>query len=194
MRRSPAYARLWARACSALVAIAPAAVVAQAPGNAVDPRAQGLGETPSASAEATEWTPRLSATVTFGVGIRAHRQNPALVPGGAGNYDDGDLNYGRGDVFSGVAKAYAKGELTHRSKLGVTLSGIAWDDEVLLHRAVAHGNNANDYVPGVALSDNGFAPGARFRGALLLDAYAHGTSSMIGESLQWRIGRVTLEA
>jgi hypothetical protein len=177
----------------ALLAVAPAAVVAQGPGNAGDARAQGLGDAPPASVEAPDWTPKLATTVTVGVGIRTRSQSAALVPGGSGNYDDGDLNYGRGDFFSGVAKAYAKGELLHRSKLGVTVSGVAWHDDVQLHHGVAHGNNANDFMPGAALSDNGFASGGRFRGALLLDMYAHGTSSFVDETLQWRIGRLTLE-
>jgi hypothetical protein len=144
-----------------------------------------------AAQSGSEWTTTVSGAVTFGVGVRTHAQKSTLKPGGGNNSDDGNLNYAKGDVFSEIAKGYAKFDAHNRAGTGVVVSAMAWYDYNLNHHSVPHGNNPDNYLPG-ALSDRSFDRPARFDGVELLDSYAYGRREILDGSLSWRIGKLSL--
>src|SRR3977135_1825229 len=158
-------------------------------GGAVAQEGSPLVEVPPGS----DWAMPYRGAVTFGVGLRTKEQKSNLKPGGGNNSDDGNLNYGRGDVFSRVVKANGRVEIRHRAGTGIVLSGMAWYDDALVRHPVPHGNNPNDYVAGQPLSDAGFAREARFGGAALLDSYLYGSGEVLTGPLSWRVGRLTLQ-
>ena len=69
----------------------------------------------------------------------------------------------------------------------------AWYDHTQNQSGVPHGNEANDYVAGNALSDRGFETLQKFDGIYLLDAYVYNTwKTEGGSSLNLRVGRQAL--
>lgn len=146
---------------------------------------------PLSADAAPAWRWSVSGAATAGIGVRASAQSPYLRPGGGNNGDDGDLNYARGDVFSAVLKGTAWADLTRANGDGLAIAAMAWHDDNLLHHGVLQGNIPNRYVPGAALSDAGFDRDARFQGANLLYAYAHGGG---GTAIAWRAGLIAMDS
>lgn len=143
------------------------------------------------------WTARAVA----GAGIRTTGASRHLVgkgfrsdgvpKGGDGSdtSDDGNLNYGAGDAYSGLFKLSSRIE-AHWRDLGLAVSGRAWYDAVQKDGDVPQGNVANGFRPDAPLGDGGFSTSNRFSGVMLLDAYVHG-GRQLGASVRWdaRIGR-----
>lgn len=128
-----------------------------------------------------QWT--LGASV--GTSWRAKNPDPALIGvnnGGTGNpgADDGELNYGKGDIFSTTGKIVGDLQLK-RDNIGLFVRGKAWYDHTAKHRKVPHGSAANNYTPNTPLDDREFDTLSKFAGAQVLDAYVSGSFNL-GES------------
>lgn len=128
----------------------------------------------------------------LGTVIRAANPDPALTSAVSMNtLNDGDLNYRRGDAVSTAIESYLQADLQYQG-LGVRLAGKAWYDYTLAQQSVLHGNVANHYQSGAALSDAGFVPLGRFGNAVLDDAYVYGTTHLAGYPVQLRAGRLSI--
>ncbi len=146
------------------------------------------------------WTSRAVA----GIGIRTTHASSHLVgkgfrsdgqaKGGDGSdtSDDGNLNYGSGDPYSGLFKLTSSVDLSWRN-IGVAVSGRAWYDAVQKDADVPQGNVASGFAANEPLSDSGFSTSNKFSGVMLLDAYVHGSWSF-ANGLRWdtRIGKQRL--
>jgi hypothetical protein len=122
-----------------------------------------------------------SLNMSVGNSWRARSPDPALIMVGNGglsgsSHDDGNLNYGKGDTFSTVAKLIGELQLK-RDNLGAFFRVKGWYDYELEQRGVPHGHSANDYIPGAKLNDSDFYRLSKFSGIDLADAYvfANGT-------------------
>jgi hypothetical protein len=142
------------------------------------------------------WNTTLAARAAW----RVQSRDPALynpengdrlgLPTGlGGNADDGELNYGKGDAFiSGVR--FVSDLTLKRGSAGGAVSLRGWYDLTQSRSAVPHGNEANNYIAGLPLSDRGAEPLARFGGAYLLNLYAFNTWQLDdGNSLYASVGR-----
>jgi hypothetical protein len=69
----------------------------------------------------------------------------------------------------------------------------AWNDFELADGIRPYGNVPNGFAQNVPLSDNGFAPEARFSNLLLSDIYGFGTfNTGVGQTVDVRVGRTSL--
>jgi hypothetical protein len=138
-------------------------------------------------------------TVSIAAGWRVQDRNPALYSpangnlqglptGTGGNADDGNLNYGKGDNFLTVAAVFSTLELS-KGGYGGLVKFVAWYDYTLSQRGVPHGNEANNYVAGKPLGDQGFPTLAKFDGITALDLYAYGSWDLGEDKLSVRLGR-----
>jgi Protein of unknown function (DUF1302) len=142
-------------------------------------------------------------TVSLGTAIRMRGRDselyqPAngnlqgLPTGVGGNSDDGELNFGRGDVYSTPLKLISELALK-TDNYGTLVRVKAWYDYTLENRDVPHGNEANNYVANSKLSDEGLEPLQRFEGVYLLDAYVYGNwKTDGGNKFNLRLGRQAL--
>ena len=104
-----------------------------------------------------------NTTIAAGAAWRMQNRDPALynpengdrlgLPTGlGGNADDGELNYGKGDAF--ISGARFVSDLTlQKGSLGGAISLRGWYDLTQSRSGVPHGNEANNYVAGLPLSD-----------------------------------------
>lgn len=116
---------------------------------------------------------------------------------GSNTIDEGNLNYGKGDRFTTLAKLLTEVELK-KDDMGALIRAKAWYDYSLKHDSVRLGNQPNGYngydlasnTIGAQrpLSDEGFEKLDRFQGIYLLDAYVYDTFSVAGHALQVRAG------
>ena len=125
-----------------------------------------------------QWT--LGASL--GTAWRASDPDPALIGinnGGTGNAgaDDGQLNYGRGDVFSTAGKIVGDLRLSGE-RMGLFVRAKAWYDHEAEKGGVSHGSAANDYAVGSPLNDSGFDSLSKFSGVALQDAYVFGNFTL----------------
>ncbi len=152
-----------------------------------------------------DWSGGVRATVTAGTAVRTSDRKATLTPPGDGallgfsasapggvNTDDGNMNYGKGDVVSTVTKAVVDVDLNHASGYGVFLRGKSWHDYTQMGQSVPLGNIPNGYDGG-PLSDNGFPRGSRFSGVLLADAYVKGKTEVGGVPLTFRLGQQVID-
>lgn len=149
---------------------------------------------------------KFNATVTLGTQIRADNPNPdayattpsAFVPGAApgklaGQTGGSDLNFNKGDTISTVIKGAFDLDLK-KGSTGFFVRGNIWRDLALGQNAVPYGNYSNRFAPNTALSDNGFAPGAKFNNAEVRDYYAY-TRFDLGKntSVDAKLGRQVVQ-
>lgn len=152
------------------------------------------------------WKGNLSLIGTSGFGIRTRSADPRLVPiadgasagivgtaKSSGNDDDGEINYKGGDFFSAVIKASTVLDVHQEDNYGFHITSMAWYDYVLENTDVAFGNNPNNYRPNSPLSDAGAPEEARFRGAVVEDAYFYSKASLLGGNFSYRIGQQSLD-
>lgn len=102
-------------------------------------------------------------------------------------FNDGDLNYKRGDAVSTSLETYLQADLSHRN-LGVFVSAKGWYDYAQKDQNVDYGSVPNGYRPGKPLSDDGFDSLARFSNAVIDDAYVYGNFQPGGHDLLVRLG------
>lgn len=113
---------------------------------------------------------------------------------GSGSYDDGDLNFAKGDSFSRIFKGVHELSLS-RDNVGLFMRGKYWFDFELEQRGQPHGHSPNGYAPGAELNDDDFNDYAKFSGAELLDAYLFAGFDLGSEGqhpLDLRLGRQAL--
>ncbi|MBR9884419.1 MAG: DUF1302 domain-containing protein [Oceanospirillales bacterium] len=141
---------------------------------------------------------RFDSQLSVGASWRLSDQDADLISvpnggrsNGSGSYDDGDLNFEQGDIFSRTFKGVHELDL-RRDNIGLFMRGKYWFDFALEDDDHPHGNTANGYAPNSELSDSGFNDYARFTGAELLDAYLYGSFDLGSEDqypLDVRLGR-----
>lgn len=102
-------------------------------------------------------------------------------------FNDGDLNYKRGDAVSTSLETYLQADLSHRN-LGVFVSAKGWYDYAQKNQDVDYGSVPNGYRSGKPLSDDGFDSLARFSNAVIDDAYVYGNFQPGGHDLLVRLG------
>jgi len=112
---------------------------------------------------------------------------------GADTADDGNLNYGKGDVYSNLYKIVSGVDLKY-GNLGIDVSARAWYDAALENRDVPQGNTPNGYAPNRPLSDRGFDHSNQFSGFMFLNAYVYDHFDM-GDStgLDVRVGKQSIK-
>lgn len=127
-----------------------------------------------------QWTLGTSA----GTSWRAGGADPALIGVGNGGLsgganDDGNLNYGKGSVFSTIAKLSGEVKLK-KDNVGAVLGAKGWYDYTGKNKGVAHGSFANGYTPGAKIGDSGFDSLSKFSGVALENAYVFGNFEVAG--------------
>lgn len=139
---------------------------------------------------------RFDSQISVGASWRAENRDANLISianGGSptslnsGSYDDGDLNFDKGDAFTRIVKGVHDLELRYQN-VGAFLRGKYWYDLELKDGKQDHGNT-NGYSANSELSDQGFNDYARFSGAELLDAYVYGSFDINEQPLDLRLGR-----
>ncbi|SEM56743.1 Protein of unknown function [Pseudoxanthomonas sp. GM95] len=148
-----------------------------------------------------EVTGTWNTRVTFGTGIRTTGRSEHLVGkgfrsdgaakggDGADTADDGNLNYGAGDVYSALFKVTTGVDLKWRN-FGAAVSGRAWYDTALKDNDVPQGNQPSGFEPNAPLGDHNFSQSNQFSGGMLLDAYLYGRFNL-GDAAHWdtRVGK-----
>ncbi|WP_420476333.1 DUF1302 domain-containing protein [Noviherbaspirillum sp. ST9] len=140
-----------------------------------------------------------SFSSSLGTNVRMQGRDPALTSAGNANHnggvagngggttDDGDLNFGKHDVFSTALKMVGDVDLRYKN-VGALVRAKAWYDYTLANKSVPHGSFDTAYVPG-KLDDRNFDKVAKFQGVDLLDAFVYGTWD-VGDTnkLNFRLG------
>ena len=158
-----------------------------------------LGSTASAAAEFQlgEIEGRFDSQLSFGASWRMDNPDRSLISsanGGtassqnSGSYDDGSLNFDKGDAFTQTLKGVHDLELRY-DNVGAFVRGKYWYDFELKDNAQNHGNTVNGYNSGQALDDRGFNDYAKFSGAEILDAYLFAELDINDQPLDLRLGR-----
>lgn len=138
---------------------------------------------------------RFDSQLSIGASWRATDRDPDVIaiPNGgstkslnSGSYDDGDLNFDKGDAFTQTLKGVHDLELRY-DNVGAFVRGKYWYDFELEDNEQNHGNT-NGYGSGT-LSDKGFNDYAKFSGAELLDAYVFAELELNEQPLDVRVGR-----
>jgi len=146
----------------------------------------------------------IRGVVTLGTGIRTEDPSPENFgrlaglrvgrPGGLTSVNSGgpDLNFPRGKPYSTPLKGFADIDV-HGRTFGAFARLKAWYDYELEDRDHPYGNFPNRFAQNTRLSDEGFASEARFKNAMVMDAYVYGRFALGGERrLDARVGRQTL--
>jgi hypothetical protein len=115
---------------------------------------------------------------------------PAAYQGvaSASTGDDGNLNFGNGDMFSFVFKGLSDLDLSYK-QVGLFTRFKYWYDYALEEWDVPHGNFPNGYVPDTPLSDSGMPELNKFSGIALLDLYFYTSFDVGSMPIDLRIGR-----
>lgn len=116
------------------------------------------------------------------------------VPGGTRRSavaDDGNLNYGSGDLVSSVVKSVGDLSLT-QDNYTLFLRGYAWYDYTMDNKRVSHGHYPNGYRSDGRLDDSHFDRQARFKGVDLLDVWVAGRYSVNERPLEVKFGRQSI--
>lgn len=138
---------------------------------------------------------RFDSQLSIGASWRTTDRDPSVIaiPNGgnstslnSGSYDDGDLNFDKGDAFTQTLKGVHDLELRY-DNVGAFVRGKYWYDFELEDNEQNHGNT-NGYGSGT-LSDKGFNDYAKFSGAELLDAYVFAEFELNEQPLDIRVGR-----
>lgn len=171
-----------------------------------------LGLVPTLRAHAVDFTladgeieGKVTTRVVAGAGWRLNKPSRFLVgkgfssdgkpKGGVGSdeSDDGNLNFGQGDMYSNLYKATTDVDLKH-DNYGLNVSARVWYDNVLKNHDVPQGNWPNDFRPNSSLSDRGLDRSNKFSGFMWLKAYAYGHFDLSPHSaFDLRVGKQTIK-
>ena len=123
---------------------------------------------------------------TMGSSWRVEEQDKALLA--AGNNNDGNANFEKGDAFSQIFKG--SHDLHIRTdNHGVFIRGQYWYDYALEENKVLSGHSSNGYMSDEKLDDKHFNDYSKFSGASLMDAYIYGAYEIGYTPLDIRLGR-----
>jgi len=146
---------------------------------------------------------KLSGRVMLGAVARSEARDPQLLTGvnaaaiglpgfgSGGNGDDGNMNFGRGDLASLAWKATLDLDLRQGPWLAL-VRVKAWRDEALERRKLPWGNSINGYAPNAPLDDTGASRLARFSGVALGDAWLQYAGQAGAMRYSARLGRQSL--
>lgn len=147
----------------------------------------------------------LKTRVVAGAGVRLNDPSKHLVGkgfrsdgkpkggDGADTADDGNLNYGKGDVYSSLFKVTSALDLKYRN-FGLAASARAWYDNTLENHDVAQGSGASAFAANRPLDDHGLSRSNHFSGFMWLNAYVYGHFQVGDESaLDLRVGKQTVK-
>ncbi len=132
---------------------------------------------------------RWDNTLKYSAGVRVKDQHPRIIADR--NADDGDRNFGKGDLISNRIDLLSEFDLSYRS-VGLRVSGAAWYDHVY------NQSNANDSpatANALSVPHNEFTKATRDlhgRMAELLDAFVFGRADLGEMSVSGRLGKHTV--
>lgn len=132
--------------------------------------------------------------VTVGMSSRLENADSSLVSIGNGGIaasntvDDGNLNFKKGDIYSGVVKAVGEIDISKDGK-GAFVRAKAYSDLALKNKNAPHGASNTGYIPNTDLTDDGFPDGTRFEDIQLLDAYAYAETDIAGKPVLFKLGK-----
>jgi hypothetical protein len=141
-----------------------------------------------------DWSGNWDNTISYGISWRSESPDPALIGIGNGGTgpailtDDGNLNFGRGDIFSNIIKGTSELELDN-GQFGAFGRIKYWYDFELENGKQHHGHSPNDYQANAKLDDSDFADLAKFSGLELLDLFVYGEFDLGDLPLDVRVGR-----
>ena len=144
------------------------------------------------------WVGSWTSSFSIGTSIRARNPSPALVgtssplvgiaPIGKNSVDEGDINYGKGDPFTTLAKIFTEVEFK-KGSMGGLIRAKAWYDYTLKNSNPQYGHEPNGYSSKRPLNDRDQPPLLKYAGTYLLDAYVYNTWDLgPSTSLQIRVG------
>ncbi len=142
-------------------------------------------------------TLRLNAQFSVGASARMQDPDPDYIgesnggKGGPSTTDDGTQNFEKYDVFTSPVKGIVELDIS-KDNYGFFTRGKAWYDYALDQKDVLHGNSLNGYETNDPLEDNGFSQLAKFKGAILLDAYLYGDFDIGDIPVSLKLGRHVL--
>jgi len=140
------------------------------------------------------WSGSWDNTISYGISARAEDSDPRLIGMGNGGTgyigadDDGNLNWGSGDVFSNIVKGTSEMGLEN-GQFGAFGRIKYWYDFELADGAQPHGHGPNSYQTNSKLNDANFANYAKFNGLELLDLFVYGSFELGSMPLDLRLGR-----
>jgi hypothetical protein len=105
--------------------------------------------------------------------------------------DDGDLNYGQGDMYSLLFKGVHDLDL-NAGNWGFFTRVKYWYDYAQANDTVPHGHAATNYTPNDHLDMSRFEPLARDQGFQFLDYYLYGDFDIGNKPLELRAGNMVL--
>ena len=142
-------------------------------------------------------TVRLNAQFSVGASFRVQDPDPDYIgesnggKGGPSTTDDGTQNFEKYDVYSSPVKGIFEMDIS-KDNYGFFTRAKTWYDYALDQKDVRHGNSLNGYVPNDPLEDNGFSQLAKFKGAILLDAYLYSDMDIGDIPVTMKLGRHVL--
>jgi Protein of unknown function (DUF1302) len=153
--------------------------------------AQGAGRPSQGGARQETSAPfRISGGVSYGIGVRTSepdafllmRNNAATIgvtsTNALGrNQDDGNLNYGKGDVFTNVVTGFADFNLS-QGPISAQVRVLGWHDFELKDGEVPFGHVPNGYQPNQPLSDASARPRGRFSNVVVSTAVVRARTSV----------------
>lgn len=135
-------------------------------------------------------------TIKYSAGVRLKDANNGVASttplGLQSNINDGDLNFGKGDLISNRLDLYSELDFRYKRNYGFRISGAAWYDDVY--------NNSTDnttdpkYVNSRSVGVDQFTKATEKlhgRKAELLDAFVYGHFSIAKKSVNVKAGRFT---
>lgn len=140
---------------------------------------------------------RWDNSVRYNLGIRAEKQDPAILNNSS--YDDSDSKFGQGDMVTNRIDVLTEFDLVHKKTSGLRLSGTLWYDNAYSSRDVKT-NPAYTY-PGLGDTSTAY-PGNRYTdytqrwnngpSAELLDAFLFGRFELGAVPVNVKLGRHTI--
>jgi len=141
-----------------------------------------------------DWSGSWDNTISYGMSVRGEDPDPKLIGvgnGGTGQAiltDDGNLNWGSGDIFSNIVKGTSEIGIDN-GQFGAFARIKYWYDFELENSSQPHGHGPNMYRPNSELNDDDFASYAQFSGLELLDLFVYGEFELGNSPLDLRLGR-----
>ena len=128
----------------------------------------------------------ITSQLSIGSSWRLEEQDEALLK--AGNNEDGNANFSKGDAFSQIFKGSHELQMSYEN-YGGFVRGKYWYDYALADQNLDHGHTPNGFSQGSKLNDDEFNDLAKFKGAELLDAFVYGSFELGEMPLDVRLGK-----
>jgi hypothetical protein len=158
--------------------------------------AVGAGPVAAADFEKGEFKTHVDTTLSAGISMRVQDRDCELIFRGNGgcqddiaftNFDDGDLNYDKWDVFSNMYKATVDVEMSWRNFGGFVRGSFFYD-----LRTMEIGTDRTALDQDTLYHTSALNGGVVGAGYQLLDAYVYGNFEVLGRPLDVRVGNQLL--